>query len=128
MLKKVDRVLSNIAWRHMLLEAFTETLPHLHSDHAPFLMRCAGKVLEKGVCPFRFLAAWITHTNYDTVVDNAWKLGSCNVSDCLSSVMQESIIFNTEQFGNFFFHRKQKLEARLRGIQRKLELVESQEF
>ena len=57
MLKKLDRALSNIAWRRMFPEAFTETLPHLLSDHAPLLLRRGGKVLEKGVCPFCFLAA-----------------------------------------------------------------------
>lgn len=44
--------------------------------------------------------------------------------DCLSFVRRDSMSFNKEQFGNIFY-KKQKLETRLKGIQKKLEVVDS---
>ena len=54
------------------------------------------------------------------MVNNAWQKGNNGIIDNLSKVKTESIAFNLNTFGNIFF-RKQKLEARLHGIQISLE-------
>ena len=52
MLKGLDRVLTNISWRHTFTEAFVETLCRVYSDHHPILLQCLGMPLPRGQKPF----------------------------------------------------------------------------
>lgn len=74
--------------------------------------------------PFRFLAAWCTHPDYPDIVRNTSRNQNGDVSLALHKVTQESIKFNKEKFGNVFAN-KRRLEARLLGIQRAMESIDS---
>ncbi|KAK2452596.1 ABC transporter B family member [Trifolium repens] len=76
--------------------------------------------------PFRFQAAWFTHKDYPQLVKNTWTHdnNNNNIVGCLQNVARESSTFNKEVFGNVF-SRKKEVEARLRGIQRALENIDS---
>jgi hypothetical protein len=74
--------------------------------------------------PFRFQAAWFTHSEYPALVKDSWARDRRGIVQCLQNVTKDSIIFNKEVFGNIFA-RKKELEARLRGIQRALEDIDS---
>ena len=123
-MKRLNRALSDVSWRHLFPEAYVETLSCAHSDHYPLLLRCGGKELERGERPFRFLAAWATHPKYGSLVNGPWHEGRHVVMDCLNCVRCDSLVFNKEVFGNIIF-KKQKLEARIRGIQRSLKTTDS---
>ena len=123
MMKRLDRALASLTWRHLFPEAYIEVLGKLHSDHFPLLLRCEGQQLVRGERPIRFLAAWTTHPDYDTVVDTAWHRGDQIVVNCLAKVKEDSLVFNKDVFGNILY-RKRRLETRLQGIQRRLEQVD----
>lgn len=58
------------------------------------------------------------------MVTNAWNKDNHHVPLALRNVKKDSVVFNKEVFGNIF-EKKRQLEARLRGIQRSLERVDS---
>jgi hypothetical protein len=121
--KRLDRGVCDHEWRMSFQEATVEHLVRRHSDHNPLLLRC-NQVSNRGHRPFRFQAAWCTHTSYSNVVLNAWNKGNGSVVASLQSVEKDSLTFNEEHFGNIF-RRKKHLESRMRGIQRVLEEVDS---
>lgn len=121
--KKLDWCLGDQNWRVSFPEAVAENLVRLHSDHTPVLVRCGGFPGIRGVRPFRFEAAWISHSDYEQVVSEAWELGT-SLATKLQSMQEHSLIFNKDVFGHIM-HRKRHLEAHILGLQRKLEVVDS---
>ncbi|PNX92520.1 ribonuclease H, partial [Trifolium pratense] len=122
--KKLDRGMANVTWRLNFPEAFLETLCRVNSDHNPILLRCGGLPIARGARPFRFEAAWISHSDYEQLVKNAWTRERGLPIAGLNTIREDSILFNKEVFGNIF-KKKRKLENRLNGIQRVMERVDS---
>ncbi|CAJ2670486.1 unnamed protein product [Trifolium pratense] len=122
--KKLDRGISNVEWRLAFPEAFVDILCRFHSDHNPIFLRFGGLPLARGPRPFRFEAAWIDHDDYSSVVERAWCYSNHNPVTALQLVRDNSIKFNHEVFGNIF-QKKKHIEARLKGIQKYLERVDS---
>lgn len=124
MAKRLDRALANLQWRLAFPEAFVETLCRFHSDHNPLFLRLGGLPQSRGPKHFRFEAAWIMHEDYQQVVASAWEEKRGRPLEALNEVRNNSLSFNHEVFGNIF-KKKRKIEARLKGIQRTLERVDS---
>lgn len=101
-----------------------ENLCRLHSDHCPILLRCGDFPASRGIRPFRFEAAWASHQDFRHVVVDAWNKGNHGVIDGLNIVQEEATRFNEEVFGKKI-RRKRLLEARIRGVQKRLEYVDS---
>ena len=57
------------------------------------------------------------------MVKMAWLQGDSVIMNSLRKVKEDSLVFNFEIFGNII-HRTKKMEARLRGIQRRLEEID----
>ena len=55
MMKKLDRALASLSWRHLFPEAYIEVLGKFHSDHFPFLLHCEGQQLVRGERSFWIL-------------------------------------------------------------------------
>ncbi|XP_019457635.1 PREDICTED: uncharacterized protein LOC109358024 [Lupinus angustifolius] len=125
--KRLDRGLSNSSWRTAFPEGYVENLTKLHSDHSPLLVRCGGKPEYTCNRPFRFQVVWTTHLDFDNVVQVAWQHGARGVVEGLDRIRQDSIAFNKSVFGNIF-RRKRRVEARIQGIQRKLEVIEAHDL
>ena len=121
--KRLDRAFGDVSWRNQFPEAFVTNLPRLHSDHSPILLNC-GYYQMRGHRPFRFQAAWMNHDLYTSVVKEAWIRGGNDTINCLKEVTWDSVKFNQEVFGNVF-KKKKELEARINGIQRRLESWDS---
>ncbi|XP_057418950.1 uncharacterized protein LOC130713176 [Lotus japonicus] len=122
MSKKLDWCLGDHFLNVSFSNAVAENLTRIHSDHSPLLVRCGGFPSRQGDRPFRFEAAWITHPEYASVVEGAWCMGSLNSK--LLQVQQQSTVFNRDVFGHIT-KRKKTLEARISGIQRRSERVDS---
>ncbi|MCH80273.1 RNA-directed DNA polymerase (Reverse transcriptase) [Trifolium medium] len=122
--RRLDRGFGNYDWRLKFPEATVEHLVRKHSDHNPIFLRCSNAMVCREGRPFRFQAAWFTHNAYPNLVKNIWARDRSNIVQCLQNVAHESTIFNREVFGNIFA-RKKEVEARLRGIQRALENIDS---
>lgn len=124
MAKKLDRALVNLQWRLSFPEAFVEVLCRLHSDHNPLLLRLGGIPQARGPKHFRFEATWIMHEEYQGLVQSAWEEKRGKPLEALDQIKNLSLSFNKNVFGDIF-RRKRIIEARLRGIQRALERVDS---
>jgi hypothetical protein len=122
--RRLDRGLGNHDWRLKFSEATVEHLVRKNSDHNPILLRCSSTMLSNEGRPFRFQAAWFTRNEYPTLVTNTWARDRHNIAQCLQNIAEASTVFNKEVFGNIFA-RKKEVEARLRGIQRALENIDS---
>lgn len=115
--RKLDKGVRDLSWRMAFPKATIEHLVHRHSDHNPLFLRCGNNVSTREGRPFRFQAAWCTHDDYKTVVQNAWEKDCDNIHSALLNVCEDSIIFNKEVFGNLFANKK-KLVARLQAFNR----------
>jgi hypothetical protein len=122
--KKLDRGIANLPWQLAFPEAYIEVLCRLHSDHHPLLLRCGKALTRSGPRPFRFEAVWITHPNYQNVVQSAWRKQTLCPIAGLNQVKTDSHDFNRNVFGNIR-HQNHILERRIKGIQRSLEMFDS---
>lgn len=122
--KRLDRAVSDCDWRNSFPEAFVENPCRMHSDHNPMLLRCGGLPAFRGTRPFRFEAIWTSHQDSKKVVGEAWNKGNHAVMDGLDDVREDAVKFNEEVFGNVF-RRKRLLEARIRGVQKRMKNVDS---
>lgn len=122
--KRLDRGICDDRWRLRFPEATIEHLTRCQSDHNPLLLRCSNTTSSRQWRPFRFQAAWYTHKDYSGVVSEAWRQAQGDVVSALHNVSRDSLVFNNEIFGNIW-EKKRQLEARLRGIQRALEGIDS---
>nr|KYP38491.1 hypothetical protein KK1_040260 [Cajanus cajan] len=122
--KQLDRAISNVHWTRAFPEAVVEVLTRAHSDHHRLILRSSGGYMVAQKRPFQFEAAWFSHQGYEDVVLNAWRQSSGNILESLKHVREASLVFNKEVFGNIGL-RKKILGARLRGLERYLEKVDS---
>jgi hypothetical protein len=104
--RRLDRGFCNHDWRIKFSEATVEHLVRRQSDHNPLLLRCSNYLGCPEDRPFRFQAAWYTHSEYPALVKNSWARDRSNIVHCLQNVAQDSTTFNKEVFGNIFARKK----------------------
>ncbi|XP_057419022.1 uncharacterized protein LOC130713254 [Lotus japonicus] len=121
--KKLDWCLGDSDWNFRFPDALAENLTRVHSDHSPVLVRCGGSPPFRGSRPFRFEAAWLSHADYEQVVASAWSPQE-TLPGNLHLVQERSMVFNKDVFGDIR-RRKRTLHARIRGIQLRLDTVDS---
>lgn len=119
--KKLDRCMTNVNWRLMFPHALVEVLAPHDSDHNPILLSSKKDHTTKAKF-FRFQAAWMSHPDYDKLVENTWKASTGDVLSKLGKVQDKSLIFNKVVFGNIF-RKKRLLEARIRGVHQQLDIL-----
>jgi hypothetical protein len=98
--RRLDRSFCNYDWRLMFPEATVEHLVQRHSDYIPILLRCFNNVGSHENRPFRFQAAWFTHSDYN-LVKNTWARDRHNIVGCLQNVAKVSTIFNRGVWKHF---------------------------
>ncbi|KAI5324319.1 hypothetical protein L3X38_033392 [Prunus dulcis] len=77
--KRLDRGLSNIAWRLLFPEAYLSHLPRVNSDHCPIMVRLSFAYLpDKDCVPFRFQAMWFTHPKFSEFIADLWQSNNGN--------------------------------------------------
>ncbi|KAI5333294.1 hypothetical protein L3X38_023425 [Prunus dulcis] len=77
--KRLDRGLSNIAWRLLFHEAYLSHVPRVNSDHYPIMVRLSSPHLpDKDCVPFRFQAMWFTHPEFFEFIANLWQSNNGN--------------------------------------------------
>lgn len=124
--KRLDRCMADVAWHMHFPDALVELLPPHNSDHNPLLVSCS-KSPSKRVKSFHFQASWISHPDYGSLVRSTWNNTPGDVTFKLHKIMEESQTFNTEIFGNIF-HNKRRLEARLSGVHKQLDVFASSDL
>ncbi|XP_025635616.1 uncharacterized protein [Arachis hypogaea] len=115
LVERLDRGLSNLNWQLKFPEAYLKHLPLLKSDHSPICLKFAADPSpNRGKRPFRFLAAWLSHPNFNELVHqswhvkNSWTEGLLNFKNSLKE-------WNSNVFGDIW-KRKSKILRRLQGI------------
>ena len=118
--KRLDRALCNSDWLTKFADNSVLHLPKVASDHRSVLV-CFEKVVSRyrRSRPFRFLAPWLTHEQFNSFVQKAWD-PQAHYSNAASHFVQAVQEWNREVFGNIF-QRKRRLMARINGIQAALE-------
>ncbi|KAI9070704.1 hypothetical protein K1719_047332 [Acacia pycnantha] len=70
---RLDRILVNNQWYDQFSNASISHLPFFKSDHRPLLLRLdSTKDFIRSNRPFRFIAAWALHENFDDFVRQSW--------------------------------------------------------
>lgn len=118
--KRIDRCMADINWRLLFPHALMEVLAPHNSDHNPLLLSC-NKSHSTKAKSFHFQAAWISHPNYEGLVQSTWNESPGNAMFKLKKIEDKSLIFNKEIFGNIF-RKKRRIEARLRGVHKQLDI------
>lgn len=119
-LQKLDRVLCNVECRLNYHEGFAKVLPRIESDHHPIVILMNRDIRQPSERPFRFITAWTTHPDFTSVIQGNWSNDS-TIEGNLKDLQPALKHWNHDVFGNIS-HRKNKLIARINGIQRMLTL------
>ncbi|KAK4263183.1 hypothetical protein QN277_028635 [Acacia crassicarpa] len=70
---RLDRALANEQWVNLFPNASVTHLPFFKSDHRPLLLRLNTVMNRpKPDRPFRFIAAWVLHEQFDSFVRQSW--------------------------------------------------------
>jgi ribonuclease HI len=115
-MERLDRALANSDWRILFPEATVSHLTRTHSDHCPFLLTLCPAIPHVLPRPFRFENIWLSHSDFPNIVDQAWAVPSLNLSNTFNIFASMVTVWNKREFGNIF-HRKNRILARLNGIQ-----------
>ncbi|KAL4304528.1 hypothetical protein GQ457_10G007360 [Hibiscus cannabinus] len=106
----------------VLLDALAEVshLLKLGSDHRPILLNSSRFRGDRGVRPFRYLAAWATHPDFQNFVRSEWG-EDVPIKENIANFQQSGRVWNVEVFGHIE-HRKNRILARLHGIEKAMEV------
>ncbi|KAA3466548.1 putative Transposon TX1 [Gossypium australe] len=94
-------------------------LHRLKWDHRPILISLRT-MTKKGTMPFRCLASWMLHENFNNLVNRNWN-NEMKVSDNLDHFQKVVERWNKNVYGNIFA-RKKKLVYKLERVQRILDM------
>ncbi|XP_031378431.1 uncharacterized protein LOC116193821 [Punica granatum] len=71
-MERLDRVVANLSWHLLFLEAMVQYLPRTHSDHRPILLKL-NPTMSTMNRPFRFESIWLSHIGFKNLVRNSWE-------------------------------------------------------
>ncbi|XP_028804741.1 uncharacterized protein LOC114759691 [Neltuma alba] len=97
LLVRLDRVLSNEKWLEKNPSTQVMHLPKVQSDHRPLLIKSTASK-PQAQRPFRFLASWLLHPEFSTLVRKHWDTGR-RLTECIESFSLEAQQWNTQVFG-----------------------------
>uniref|UniRef100_A0A2N9H5A8 CCHC-type domain-containing protein n=1 Tax=Fagus sylvatica TaxID=28930 RepID=A0A2N9H5A8_FAGSY len=115
-MERLDRALANPDWRILFPEAIVTHLTKTHSDHCPFLLTLCPIIPHVLPRPFRFENIWLSHSDFLSIVDQAWAVPAPNLSVTFNTFASLVSVWNKREFGNIF-KKKNRILARLNGIQ-----------
>ena len=99
----------------MYPEALVNHLARTHSDHCPVLLCLDAPSGTRLIRPFRFQPMWLSHPAFPDFVSPTWA-EDLSLKPNVEKFTRDVISWNKDVFGNIF-HKKNRVEARLRGVQ-----------
>ncbi|XP_061343597.1 uncharacterized protein LOC133289632 [Gastrolobium bilobum] len=115
--KRLDRACANAEWMTSFPSASVRNLPRVHSDHCPILIRCDEASETNGTQPFRFIAAWQDHEEFQSILSNNWNRER-QMHANLKQLSYSLTDWNKTSFGNIT-HRKNLTLSKLAKVQKK---------
>lgn len=113
--QRLDRMLINMHWRLCFPQAAMFHLPYFKSDHRAMLLKVKRRSeANQRRRPFRFLAAWVTHSDFSNLMERTWNLEDC-WGDQVARFQRVVKRWNKDVFGNIFT-RKKELINRLQHL------------
>ena len=70
--EQLDRVLVNSTWALAFLDALNVHVPFMGSDHCPLWIKLSNSNIMQRPKPFKLLAAWQEHENFNELVTRKW--------------------------------------------------------
>ncbi|XP_074288103.1 uncharacterized protein LOC141613265 [Silene latifolia] len=116
---QLDRAICNSSWRVMFADGSLRHLVQNQSDHCPILVNTNGFAPIPAILkPFRFHAVWMCHDKFSEFIKHNWRNDQPLIPFIynFAEALQD---WNKNVFGNIFA-RKQSLERRLLGVQKRL--------
>ncbi|KAI9128709.1 hypothetical protein K1719_000192 [Acacia pycnantha] len=100
LLMRLDRAVCNTLWLQLFPNSSVDHLPKIMSDHRPIMIKL-------GLChlsgpmdpPFKFLAAWLSHSDFSSIVHRIWQSGD-DLMACIDSFKSKIQKWNVETFGH----------------------------
>ncbi|KAL4307010.1 hypothetical protein AHAS_Ahas16G0235500 [Arachis hypogaea] len=86
--RRLDRFLSNLEFSNRFVEAGVKHLPKLKSDHLPIPLDFQLANQDGGNKPFRFLAPWVLHEDYNNIVKQSWN-NSANFTKNIATFIEK---------------------------------------
>lgn len=122
--KQLDKCLCNEDWLRLAPETVVYHFPRIHSNHRSLLaLHYRIGAHQLGHRPFRFLVSWLRDHRFANFVKSASD-GSKNYMQMIEEFKTNLWTWNREVFGNIF-KRKRRILARIGGIQKALEVRQS---
>lgn len=100
-------------------------LYRLKSNHRPLLLSTNSSVSPKANRPFRFLASWLLHTEFNSFVRNTWK-AEVDVITNILGFQDSNREWNNKVFGNIF--ARKMLLGELQKVQKMLKYRNSMDL
>ncbi|KAJ6341151.1 hypothetical protein OIU78_009342 [Salix suchowensis] len=101
--KRIDRGLSNSAWRLLFPEAHLSHLTRINSDHCPIMIRLdSNHSINRACIPFRFQAMWLSHPDFATVIRDSWNSCTDHAAQKTANLVSPLIQWNKTVFGCIF--------------------------
>nr|XP_029149636.1 uncharacterized protein LOC112757775 [Arachis hypogaea] len=115
LVERIDRALCNLDWQLMFPEAKIRHLPMMKSDHSFLCLQLyTASAPNRRRRPFRFMAAWLTHSDFDNMLNNNWNFRD-SWNNCVEDFKTVLNDWNRNIFENIQF-RKNRIFRRLQGI------------
>ncbi|KAL1160928.1 hypothetical protein V6Z11_A07G098000 [Gossypium hirsutum] len=124
--EKLDRDLGNEAWISNFPNCMVSHLPKIKSDHHLLLLVLNLNIALLRERPFRFLAGWVEHSDFDYFLKKNWKY-SGNISNSLGKLAHHLNEWNKIFYGNITT-RKRDLIKRIANIQKRSDFSSSYRF
>lgn len=116
---RLDRALCNDTWLMTWPATQVLHLPRIKSDHRPLLIKLPISPDRRPPPPFKFLASWLLHPEFQSLVQRDWLADGC-VADNLATLSSSLQHWDKQVFGAVGL-QKCRLRRRIGGVQRALE-------
>ncbi|CAL1354280.1 unnamed protein product [Linum trigynum] len=120
--ERLDRGFTNQLWATTFPEATVRHIARVKFDHRPILITTNAIIQPGGPKPFKFLAAWLTHEDFNRMTTSAWGKGE-ELPSSARAFATDATAWNVNVFGHilkkkaYLLNRIERLETRSTSAQ-----------
>lgn len=115
--QRLDQAWCNDLWQERFGSMVLQHLPRIQSDHHPlFVTIDASRLSPSGPKPFKFLACWMLHKDFQKFMNDAWVAHPQGIRFTIESFNTKMAEWRDNVFGSLVARRK-RCWSRLEGVQ-----------